>query len=76
MFCDDVVLVERVLCREIHSILIPLMFVNIVKLTIAIIASIKAKTFLNNMNSPLNPDIEMNDIANVDQTEQTTNKSE
>ena len=52
------------------------MFVNIVKLTVAIIASIKAKTFLNNMNSPLNPDIEMNDIANLDQTEQTTNKSE
>ena len=59
------------------SILFILILVNIfVKLPIAIIASIKAKTILNNMNPPLNQDIEMNDIANVDQTEQTTNKSE
>ena len=57
--------------------LVSLLFVNIfVKLAIAIIASIKAKTILNNMNHPLTHDIEMNDIANVDQTEQTTNKSE
>ena len=52
------------------------MFVNIVKLTIAIIASIKAKNFLNNIKCPSTQDIEMNDIANVDQTEQTTNISE
>ena len=64
-------------CSEISSILMPLIFVNIfVKLPVAIIASIKAKTILNNMNPPSNHDIEMNDIANVDQTEQTTNKSE
>ena len=57
--------------------LVSLLFVNIfVKLPIPIIASIKAKTILNNMNRPLTHDIEMNDIANVDQTEQTTNKSE
>ena len=52
----------------------PLLFVNIfVKLPVTIIASIKAKAFLN---SPLTKDIEMNDIANVDETEQTTNISE
>jgi len=44
-----------------------------VKLPVAIIASIKAKTFLNNMNCPSTQDIEMNDVANVDQTEQTKN---
>ena len=52
----------------------PLLFVNIfVKLPVTIIASIKAKAFLN---SPLTKDIEMNDIANLDEIEQTTNKSQ
>ena len=50
-------------CPEIFSILMPLIFVNIfVKLPVAIIACTKAKTILNNMNLPLNQDIEMNDI--------------
>ena len=40
------------------------------KLAIAIIALIKAKTFLNIMNSSLTKDIEMDNIANVDETEQ------
>ena len=57
--------------------LVFILLVNIlVKLPLAIIASIKAKTILNNMNPPSNHDIEMNDIANVDETELTTNKSE
>ena len=57
--------------------LVFILFVNfIVKLPLAIIASIKAKTILNNMNPPSNHDIEMNDIANVDESELTTNKSE
>ena len=39
-------------------------------------AFIKAKTFLIIMNSPLTKDIEMDDIANVDETEQIMIKSE
>ena len=56
------------------SILFILLFVNIfVKLPVTIIASINAKAFLN---SPLTKDIEMNDIATLDEIEQTTNKSQ
>ena len=45
-----------------------LLFVNIfVKLPVVIIAF---------LNSPLTKDIEMNDIANLDEIEQTTNKSQ
>ena len=39
-------------------------------------ALIKAKIFLNSMNSPLTKDIEMDDIANVDEKEQIMIKSE
>ena len=59
------------------SILFILLLVNVfLILPIAIIASIKAKTILNNINPPLTHDIEMNDIADVDEIDQTTNKSE
>ena len=55
----------------------PLIFViSSLKLAIAIIALIKAKTFLNIMNSSLTKDIEMDDIAKVDETEQIMIKSE
>ena len=63
-------------CPDVFCSRIMFFGIFLVKLLVAIIASIKAKTILNNMNHPLTHDIEMNDIANVDQTEQTTNKSE
>ena len=50
--------------------------ISSLKLAIAIINLIKAKTFLNIMNSPLTKDIEMVDIANWDETEQIVIKSE
>ena len=52
----------------------PFIFLNIsIKLPVAIIASINAKTLLNNMKSPPTQDIEMNSIANEDETETVTN---
>ena len=55
----------------------PLIFmISSLKLAIAIINLIKAKTILNIMNSSLTKDIEMDDIAKVDETEQIMIKSE
>ena len=64
---------------EYLPLIVPFIFLNIfIKLPVAIIASTNAKTLLNNINNLPTQDIEMNDIAQVneDETEPSTNKSD
>ena len=64
---------------EYLPLIVPFLSINIlIKLPVAIIASTNAKTLLNNINTLPTQDIEMNDIAQVneDETEPSTNKSD